>query len=135
MEGISASDKETMKGLLEENKLTHDSILFRFTSQKYLINKDGGTEYLKVNPAPVEMVVDAYEDQGHVFMAKDIGPGLSFLTEAFEEYQNDERICVSVKIEDLIAQGGQIYKVTSLPAYINAFFFTLPAGDVKVKRV
>ncbi len=135
MEGISASDKETMEGLLKENKLTHDSILYRFTSEKYLINKDDGTEYLKVNPAPVEMIVDAYKDHGHVFMAKDIGPGLSFLTEALEEYQNDERICVSVKIKDLITQGGQIYKVTSLPAYINAFFFTLSTGDVKVKRV
>jgi hypothetical protein len=40
------------------------------------------------------MVLDAYKDHGHVYLAKDIGPGLTFLTEALKEYYNDERICV-----------------------------------------
>ncbi len=80
------------------------------------------------------MVVDTYKGQGHVFVAKDIGPGLSFLTEALDEYNRNDRVCVSVKISDVLAKGGLIYKVTSLPAYITAYFFTVPNNEVPVIR-
>ena len=81
------------------------------------------------------MVVDAYKGHGHVFLASEIGQGLSFLSEPLDEYEKVDRICVSVKIGDLINQGGLIYKVTSLPAYITAFFFKLPGEKVPVERI
>jgi hypothetical protein len=67
-----------------------------------------------------------------VFIASEIGQGLSFLSNMEEEYESADRVCVEIKIHDVLDQGGLIYSVTSLPAYIKAFFFTLPEGSVKV---
>ena len=91
MNNLSKSEKEIIENLLKENKLNKDSILYRFTSEKYLTKNDDGTETLSVNNQPQDMVVDTYKGQGHVFVAKDIGPGLSFLTEAFDEYYRNDR--------------------------------------------
>ena len=135
MASISKYEQETIMNLLEENKLTFESILYRYTSEKHLKKKDDGTEVLIANNAPADMVVDNYKGQGHVYVAREIGPGLSFMTEQLEEYVRDDRVCVSVKIRDLIAGGGLIYKVSSLPEYVNAFFFTLPGGEVPVITV
>jgi len=135
MESISKVDKGILENVLEENKLNTDTTLYRFTSEKFLKKNTDGTEVLTANDEPVEMVVDTYKGQGHVFIAKEIGPGLSFLTEPLNEYEREGRSCVSAKVGELLAQGGLLYKVTSLPAYITAFFFTLPTGDVKVNRM
>ena len=81
MTGISKSDQEIMNNLMEVNKLTKDTLLYRFTSEKYLKQNDDGSESIIANNEPIEMLVDAYKGQNHVFIAKDIGSGLSFLTE------------------------------------------------------
>lgn len=134
MDNISKTEKDIIENLLKENNLSYDSILYRFTSERYLKKNDDGTEILKVNQQPQDMIVDTYKGQGHVFVAKDIGPGLSFLTEAFDEYHRNDRVCVSVKISDLLSNGGRIYKITSLPAYVTAYFFKLPNNEVTVNR-
>lgn len=134
MESLSKADKEILENVLEENKLNTNTILYRFTSEKYLRKNKDGQEVLAANDEPLEMLVDTYKGHGHVFIASDIGPGLSFMTEPLDEYERDDRICISVKLGDLLASGGLIYKVTSLPAYISAFFFTLPGGEVAVVR-
>ena len=134
MAKISEKNKDQLQRILDDSKLSIDTVLYRFTSEKYLIKKDD-QEFLNANEEPHEMVVDHYKGPGHVFMAKDIGPGLSFLTEPLDEYERDDRICVKVKLKDLLHKGGLIYQVTSLPAYITAYFFTLPGGSVGVERV
>lgn len=134
MTDISKPEKEIMEYILKENNLNNNSILYRFTSERYLKKNADGTEVLIVNEEPQEMVVDTYKGQGHVFVAKDIGPGLSFLTEPFVEYERNDRVCVSVKISELLAKGGLIYKVISLPAYITAYFFTVPNNEVPIIR-
>ena len=134
MSTLSQSEKEMLQDLLEENKLSHETKLYRFTSERFLNKNDDGTESLVANNVPIEMLVDNYNGQGHVFIARDIGKGLSFLTEPLDEYVREDRVCVSVSVGDLLDQGGLIYKVTSLPAYISAFFFTMPTGVVPVKK-
>ncbi len=134
MEKLSENYKDQSQRILDDSKLSNDSLLYRFTSEKYL-RKNDGQEYLMANEEPHEMVVDHYSGPGHVFLAKDIGPGLSFLTEPLDEYEMDARICVSVKVKDLLDQGGMMYKVTSLPAYIEAYFFTIPSGLVGITRI
>ena len=134
MESLSKADKEILENILEENKLNANTILYRFTSEKYLKKNKDGKEVLAANDEPVEMLVDTYKGHGHVFIASDIGPGLSFLTEPLDEYEREDRICISVKLSDLLAGGGLVYKVTSLSAYISAFFFTLPGKEVVVER-
>jgi len=133
MESISQKNKELLQDILKNNKLSGDSTLYRFTSEKY-IKQSNDTEAMVVNKEPIEMIVDSYDGHGHIFIAKEIGPGLSFLTEPLDEYKRDDRVCVSVKVKDLLAQGGLIYEVTSLPAYVRAFFFTLPGGEIAVER-
>ena len=135
MKNISKADKEILVDFLKKHKLNYDSILYRFTSEKYLKQNKEGAEVLMANNEPVEMVVDTYKGHGHVFIARDIGPGLSFLTDVLDEYDRNDRVCVSVKISDLLAKGGLIYKITSLPAYITAFFFTMPDGKVRIKQL
>ena len=97
--------------------------------------QEDGTEVIIANDAPVDMVVDNYAGGGHVFIAKDIGAGLSFMTGQQVDYGRDDRVCVSVKISDIINQGGLIYKITSLPAYITAFFVTLPMKELQITRI
>jgi len=66
---------------------------------------------------------------------QEICQGLSFMKKREKEYENPNRICVLVTVGDIIEQGGLIYSVSSLPAYIKAFFFTLPEGKIKVKQL
>ena len=135
MESGSKTEKEMIEDLLEENKLNYDSLLYRFTSERYLEKNEDGTESLIANEEPIEMVVDTYKGQGHVFIARDIGSGLSFLTEPLDEYEREDRVCIFVTVRELLTQGGHIYEVTSLPAYISAFFFTLPGKKVNITRM
>mgnify|MGYP001828409732 CR=1 FL=1 len=124
MAKISEKNKDQLQRILDDSKLSIDTVLYRFTSEKYLIKKDD-REFLNANEEPHEMVVDHYTGQGHVFMAKDIGPGLSFLTKPLDEYKQDARICVKVKLKDLLHQGGLMYQVTSLPCLL----YTSDAAD------
>ena len=72
MDKISKHEKEILKSILEENKLNYDSILYRYTSEKYLKQNEDGRETLIANDEPIEMVIDTYKGQGHVYIAKDI---------------------------------------------------------------
>lgn len=128
------SNKEIIQDILTDSKLSGDSKLFRYTSLKYLIEESNGGLHLKVNPDAKEMVVDPYDGNRHVFMANEIGPGLSFLSEPLEEYEKEDRVCVSTTVEELLSNGAKVYNVTSLPTYIKAFFFSIASDRVKVIR-
>ena len=127
----SKNEQEILMQILQENKLTGDSILYRSTSEKHLETNQEGSNSISANNEPVEMVVDRYRGSGHTFMAKDIGPGLAFTTEKVDELHSENRVYVQVLIKDILNQGGLIYPVTSVPEYMKAFFFTLPGGEVK----
>lgn len=135
MEERIHSRNKILSEIMHENKLDKEGLLYRFTSDKYLKHSEDGSEYIIANDAPQEMVIDKYDGQGHVFIAKDIGPGLTFMTEPLEEYVREDRVCVSVKIADILDQGGLIYSVTSLPAYITAYFVTLPKKELPIKKL
>ncbi len=130
---ISKSEQEIMENLLRENKLNSNSVLYRYTSKKYLEKDSNGDYFLQAKTEPIDMVVDRYHGSYHVYIAHEIGPGLSFVKKREREYENPNRICVLVTVGDIIKQGGLIYSVSSLPAYLNAFFFTLPEGKINVK--
>ena len=79
------------------------------------------------------MVVDRYHGYWEVFIASEVGKGISFLSNIEAEYERSDRVCVEMNLKNVLDQGGLIYKVTSLPAYVNAFFCTLPDPQVQVK--
>ncbi len=135
MKKVTDEEREIMTDLLAENHLTPESVLYRYTSEKYL-EKDGEGEFvLRAKAKPIDMVVDRYHGSYHVYIAHEIGQGLSFMKKREEEYENPNRICVLVTVGDIIEQGGLIYTVSSLPAYLKAFFFTLPEGKIRVKQL
>ncbi len=133
MKKISDEEREIMNDLLAENHLAPETVLYRYTSEEYLEKDSIGELVLRAKEEPIDMVVDRYHGSYHVYIAREIGHGLSFMKKCEAEYENPNRICVSVTVGDIIDQGGLIYTVSSLPAHIIAFFFTLPEGKVKVQ--
>jgi len=104
----------------------------RYTSRNYLKEIDGHL-FLEAKKSPTDMVVDRYHGYWEVFLSSEVGQGISFITEKEEEYERSDRVCVVLNLKDVLDQGGLVYTVTSLPAYIKAFFCTLPEGKVKVE--
>ena len=134
MKKLTAEEKEVLTKFMLENKLTEDSKLYRYTANKYLI-KTGDLVYLESKPDTTDMVVDRYHGFWEVFIASEIGQGISFLSNREAEYERPDRVCVEIRLKDVLEQGGLIYNVTSLPAYIKAYFCTLPDNKVKVNLV
>lgn len=134
MEKDIDKQKEVLKDLLNEFHLKPESYLYRYTTEKYIEEDQVGGLYLKAKDEPLDMVVDRYVGGYHVFIAHEIGRGLSFLSKPEKEYQIPGRICVKVKIQDVIDQGGLLYSVSSLPAFVKAFFVTLPEGKVRIVK-
>jgi len=135
MKKITDKEQSILKELLRENHLTEESILYRYTSKKYLETDKNGESFLTAKTEPIDMVVDQYHGHFHVFIAHEIGAGLAFIKKAEKEYENPNRICVAVTLKDVLNQGGLVYSVSSLPNHIKAFFFTLPDGKIRVELV
>jgi len=131
MKTYTPEELEMLTKFMNENDLSQESKLFRYTSKDYL-NEIDGKYYINAKTEPLDMVIDNYHGSSHVFISSDIGQGLSFLTAMEDEYQSSDRICVELNLKYVLDQGGLIYEVTSLPAYLKAFFCTLPEGNVKV---
>ena len=134
MKKITTEEQQILTTFMKDNNLTSESILYRYTSKGHLKEVDGQL-YIESKQDPIEMVVDRYHGFWEVFIASEIGQGLSFLSNREEEYESTDRVCVEIKLKDVLDQGGLIYTVTSLPAYIKAFFCTLPEGEVKVEII
>ena len=131
MKNLTAEEQQILKEFMQENNLTPESTLYRYTSRNYL-KESNGQFYLEAKAEPVDLVVDRYHGFWEVFLASEIGQGISFLSKREEEYERSDRVCVALNLKDVLDQGGLIYSVTSLPAYVKAFFCTLPEGKVKV---
>ena len=131
MKILTTEEKNSLNAFMQENNLTAESKLYRYTSKHYLKKIDDQL-FLEAKSEPIEMVVDRYHGYSEVSIASEIGQGLSFLSAREEEYDRSERVCVELKLKDILDQGSLVYTVTSLPAYLKAFFCTLPEGKVKV---
>ena len=134
MKKLTKEEQQILNAFMKEYNLTSESKLYRYTSKNYL--KESNRElYLESKKEPNDMVIDRYHGFWEVFLSSNIGQGISFLSNTEQEYERTDRICVEMQLKDVLDQGGLIYTVTSLPAYIVAFFCTLPEGNVKVKIV
>jgi hypothetical protein len=132
MKIITKEEKQILDTFMKENNLTPESKLVRYTSKTYL-KELSGEYFLEAKKEPQDMVVDRYHGFWEVFIASEIGQGISLLSNREVEYNISDRVCVEMRLKDVLDQGGLVYNVTSLPAYLNAFFCTLPDGMVKVK--
>ena len=121
--------------LLGERGWTEDTRLFRSTLPEFLTSGSDASNTLRIsaNEDPSESVTDIYAG-GHTCLARDCGPGLAFVESADHEWQSCDRKTVSVRIGDVLAQGGRIYPVASVITE-PTHYLTLPAGSVQVHEV
>ncbi len=123
--------KETLAELLAENGLSSDSVLYRSTLPEHLEKKDeDGSLWISANPDPSEAVVNVYET-GHLSQAADMGPGLAFAEQEDNEWIESGRESVSLRLGDVLDQGGLIYPVESV-IIEKVWYLTLPQGRVHV---
>lgn len=131
MKNPTTEEKDSLNAFMQENNLTGESKLYRYTSSHYLKKIDDQL-FLEAKSEPIDMVVDRYHGFSEVSIASEIGQGISFLSSKEDEYDRSDRVCIEMKLKDVLNQGGLVYTVTSLPAYLKAYFCTLPEGKVKV---
>ncbi len=131
MKKLTIEEQKILKSFMKENDLTPESKLYRYTSKNYF-KEFNGEFSLEAKTEPTDMVVDRYHGFWEVFISSEVGQGASFLLNKEAEYERSDRVCVQICLKDVLDQGGLIYNVTSLPAYIKAFFCTLPKGNVRV---
>ena len=124
--------KEILQQLMLEDNLSLDSEFYRYTKKSHINKNKDGSLTITANSNPPEMVIDLYNGQGHTFRADSVGQGLSFTTKEEKDYYTDESVSVKLKLKDILDQGGLIYKVISVPEYVNAYYFTIPSGKVKI---
>jgi hypothetical protein len=130
-------DDATAKALretLELGGLGPDSVLYRETREEFLTHEEtSGAWVLSANPDPSEAVVDVYEG-GHTSLAAQIGPGLAFTVQADNQWVEEGRISVAMRLGDALDQGGLVYPVESVITE-SVWYVTLPTGSVRVTRV
>jgi hypothetical protein len=122
-----------LRELLREHGWTEDTRLFRSSLPEFLTRTGDSPLRISANEDPSESVTDIYAG-GHTCLARDCGPGLAFVESADHEWQSCDRKTVSVRIGDVLAQGGRIYPVASVITE-PTHYLTLPAGSVQVHEV
>lgn len=132
------SDREDhaarLESLLREQGWTEETRLFRSSLPEFLTSTsdDPNTLRISANDDPSESVTDIY-GAGHISLARDCGPGLAFVESADHEWRSSERRAVSVRIGDVLEQGGRIYPVASVISE-PTWYLTMPAGSVEVRE-
>ena len=120
--------------LMQDGELTPETLLYRHTLPEFLGPKDdSGFCALSANPTPSEAVHDVYGG-GHMALAEHVGPGLAWTATVDSEWANEDRVAVAMRLGDALEQGGLIYPAGSIVTD-RAWYVTLPAGEVPVRRV
>ncbi|MHC4940877.1 MAG: hypothetical protein ACYTHK_18195 [Planctomycetota bacterium] len=125
--------KTVMDDLMREHGLSEETRLYRATLPEFLSPTDlpGGFQ-ISANEAPSEAVVDVYGG-GHTCLAETVGAGLAFVEAADNEWRAEDRTPVSVRLGDVLAQGGRLYPVESVITE-RTWYVTMPGGSVGVRR-
>ena len=122
--------ENALREFIINEKLKSNTPFYRWTSQSHLGKSDNGKYSLEVRKEATEMVEDIY-NQGHIIMAKNVGPGLAFTLSKNNDYASDDMVCVSLQLEDILIQGGILYKDVSSHVE-GSYFLMMPAGNLKV---
>ena len=126
--------KKELQELMETHGLTEDTVLYRESLDSFLSETPyPGMYSLSANSDPTEAVVDVYGG-GHVSLAAQIGPGLGFAESPENQWREEDRVTVSVRLGDVFAQGGLIYPVESVITE-TIWYLTIPEGQVVVRKI
>jgi len=130
----SSGTQSVIEDLMKTNGFSGESRFYRYTLPEFLTkDEEAGGYRLSSDPDPAEAVVDVYS-QGHVSLAKHVGPGLAFAESADNTWCSAERTCVELRLQDVIDQGGRIYPVESVTTE-RTWYATLPQGSIRVSKV
>jgi hypothetical protein len=122
--------KETLESLLKAEKLDENTVLYRYTNGHHLKKDDAGNDFIEANPDSYEIVVNHYAN-GHMTRAGEIGIGLAFAMSKDSIFKDPKRICISVRLGEILRQGGKIYQDPS-SGEPNSWFLTMPEGSVRI---
>ena len=92
-----------VESYLQSAGLTEDKVLYRASLPEFIQSNEAGESIISANADPSEAVVNVYE-QGHVHLARDVGPGLAFVETQENEWNEDARKLVSIQVKDIILQ-------------------------------
>ena len=122
-----------VKEIMQFEHFTENTKFYRYTLPEFIKQIKGDIFEITANEEAAEMIEDHYGG-GHLKMAKNVGPGLAFTIDSDNEYKEADRVCVELKLKDILDQEGKIYKDKS--SYEEGtWFFTIPKGVVRVKKV
>ena len=123
-----------LQELLQANGWDAETRLYRYTLPEFLDPEgESGACRISSNPEPSEAVADVY-GPGHLLTAEQVAPGLAFAESADNEWKAEDRVCVEVRLKDLLDQGGLIYPVESIITD-RVWYVTFPRGRVRVRIV
>ena len=129
-----ANTPERLEQLLRSHGLHKETMLFRATLQEFLSEtSDPDVFLLSANVDSGEGIIDEYGG-GHSTVATHVGPGLAFTESRDNQWLAEGRIGVSVRLGDVLDQGGLLYPVESVITE-TVWYLTLPSGSVRVRRV
>ena len=118
---------------LASQGFTTETLFYRYTLNEYITEIEDGSLIINANPAATEMVEDIY-NSGHILIASEIGPGLSFTKKEESDFKTDQHMLVSLRLGDIIQQNGKVYPDKSTYTS-NAVYITIPEGFVKVSVI
>ena len=99
---------------LEAHGLDAETRLYRETLSDFLQRDESTGEWsISANHDPSEAVVDLYGG-GYGVVASQIGPGLSFALRPDNQWREDGRVPVAVRLGDVLDQGGLPYPVEAV---------------------
>jgi hypothetical protein len=134
LSGLSPAVGARLSALLDEHGINKDTILFRTTLPEFLQETDDPQVcVISANPDPSEAVVDEF-GCGHTTLAVHVGQGLAFASLRENQWVEDGRVAVALRLGDALDQGGLIYPVESVITE-TVWYVTLPDGRVRVARV
>lgn len=126
--------KKELQELMEAHGLTEDTVLYRETLPEFLTDTDySGMYSLSANADPTEAVIDVYGG-GHISLAAQIGQGLGFAENPENQWREEDRVTVGVRLGDVFAQGGLIFPVESVITE-KIWYLSIPDGKVIVRKV
>ena len=122
---------ETLKNLMESERLTPETKLYRYTNARHLYKNELGQTMVKANIAAQEMVINHYSN-GYITKAEEVGTGLAFCISKDNEYKEEGKLCVEIDLKTIIDQGGKIFKDKSSFEY-DSWFLTMPEGGAIIE--
>ena len=130
----SGTKQAALADLMVQHGLSEETRLYRYNLPEHLSEEEaGGALRASANPSASEAVIDVYAG-GHIAVADSVGAGLAFSEVRDNQWAEEGRIEVEVRLGDVLGQGGLVYPVESVITE-KVWYLTMPEGSVRVLRV